>query len=626
MTGDGSGSAERLVRDACAVGAVADLTGGAPDGPIAGAAGETVDAAGVWGPDRRVTADLVQELLTAAVPERVHPRGVRIRGARITGVAAWDWQRFPVPLELLDCVLDAPLLVDQAQLAGLILRRCLVPAIAGRELRSDHSLVLAGSRVPGGVELTGARIAGDLDVGGAELGDGAAAPEYALAADRVEIAGDVFLGDGFRSHGEVRLQGARIHGHLTCEGSSLTNLAGPALRLDRAEVAGGVLLRGGFTATGEVRLPGSRIGGTLNCTGAILTNPGGTALSASGAVVAGGIYLRSGFTATGDVRIRGARISGQLVCEGGTFGNAAGPALRLDRTEVSGDLLLGGGFRAAGEVRMPAVSIGGELNCVGGRFTGDSGRALHGEGMRVAGSLRLRGLAAPVSGVVNLTRAVVGELDDDEASWPAPGNLRITGFVYDRLSDTAPTQVAKRRAWIRRQPEYHPQPYQQLAQVYRRAGHVDEAQRIGIAQHDDARTDGDVEGWGRLWNWLLGWSVGHGYRPGRMIWVLLVLFTATAIPVYIGAQHDTFAQVGNTPNPAVTASHCGPGYPCLSWPAYALEDITPILNLHQAENWQPDGSRPWGWLLRGWLQAATVAGWLATTLLIAAVSGLTQRE
>ena len=143
-----------------------------------------------------------------------------------------------------------------------------------------------------------------------------------------------------------------------------------------------------------------------------------------------------------------------------------------------------------------------------------------------------------------------------------------------------------------------------------------------MARRDDLRSRGELTRTERAWNRFLGLSIGHGYHPERAAWALVALFILTAIPIWIGARNDAFVQVGNSPNPAVTSSHCDSGYPCLNWPAYALEDITPIINLHEAENWQPDRSRGWGWALRDWLDLATILGWIGTTLLIAALTGL----
>lgn len=144
-----------------------------------------------------------------------------------------------------------------------------------------------------------------------------------------------------------------------------------------------------------------------------------------------------------------------------------------------------------------------------------------------------------------------------------------------------------------------------------------------VRAKDDLLARGDLTRPARDWSWFLGRSIGHGYRPARAAWALLILYLVTLASVWLGARADGFIQVGDiAPQPSVTASHCGDAYPCLSAPAYALENITPILNLHQAENWQPKSSTPAEWVLRDWLYLTTVVGYAGTTLLAAGLSGL----
>ena len=113
----------------------------------------------------------------------------------------------------------------------------------------------------------------------------------ALNADRLKTAGGVFLSDGFRAEGEVRLLGADIGGNLECTGATFSNPKGEALSADGLKVKGSVLLCDGFHAEGEVRLLGADIGGNLECINATFNNPKGDALSAEGMQVNGSPVL-----------------------------------------------------------------------------------------------------------------------------------------------------------------------------------------------------------------------------------------------------------------------------------------------------------------------------------------------
>ena len=799
---------------------------------------DALDLDAVWGEQRQIPADFLLDVLTGRTDVTAHPRGLRIRGARLVGAIDWDWQRFTVPLELVDCVLDGVITLDHAQVAGLSLIRCRLPGLSAEQMTSASTLRLEGSTISGTVNLRDAVISGAVLASGAVI-RGRTAPidavdsveragvRVALLATRVQISGALVMDDGFLAEGVTLLPGAKIGGNLYCSGGVFQNPGGDAIEavdaeiagsavltdglraqgrvlFDRAriggdficdnatfdgrggdafsgvrlEVGGGLLMRDRFSATGAVHLFGAQVGGSWGCWGASFTNPSGEAsIWASGARIQGSVYFDSGFRSSGSIRMRGALIGGNLSCGGGRFSNPGAVAFRAVNLTVEGDLLfaalpggtafaaegevsfvgakigglvqclgasfsnpggialtfddaqiagnadlamgfqatgavrmggarIGGqlncrdgrfvvpapasgpsaialnlvgidvndsvllqrGFRAEGQVRLNRARIGGLLDCTGGEFHNPGGFSLFARAVRVgagvllgigfvadgsvrfstaqitgdldcrsgafaedfqiagtvvSGSFRWRQLAVPPTGVVDLRRTRVGELDDDLAAWPTGGHLWLAGFSYDRLSDRAPRSPADRVEWIRRQRGYTPEPYQQLAAVYRSNGQISEATTVAIAQQDDLLARGDLTRPARAWTWFLGRSIGHGYRPGRAAWALLALYVVTLGSVWLGARADGFIQTGDTaPQLSVTATHCGDAYPCLSVPAYALENITPILNLHQSENWHPKSSSPAEWILRDWLYLSTVVGYAGTTLLAAGLSGL----
>ena len=700
------------VRSGARDGVVVDLSGG---GSL-----DAHDPDADWGFDRQVPADVLLEILTTA--DAVHPRGVRIRGARIVGGLAWDWQRLAVPLELIDCVIDEQIVLDHAQLAGLTLIRCRVAGLSGNGLNSSSSLtfrdcdfagsvLLSEARVQGGVFapgstirgdrhrdgepvafwatrlqitgalalengftahgsviLLGARIGSDLYLsGGRFLNPGADALKTADA----EISGSVTLGEGFESVGRLFLSRTQVAGNFTCDGARLDGAGADALKADRIEIRGGLFMRQGFRASGRIRLLGARIGGSLECTDGSFDSAGGEdSIWAGGAQIEGSVLLRGDFRSLGRVRLVDAQIGGSLVGDGAALVNPAGQALRAVNLRVAGDVRLGSAasaraFGAEGEISFDGARIGGSVACLSGTFVNPGGTALDfanadirgslwlrtgidgalrlvrasvggdlscrtgsvsgdlvARGMSVAGSFGLgEGPVPPRS--LDLRRARVGQLDDDESAWPGQDRLLIEGFSYERLTARAPRSPQARISWIRRQPGYAPEPYQQLAAVYRRSGEYAEATLVAIAQQDDLRRRGDLSRPARAWNWFLGRSIGHGYRPGRAAWALLALYVVTFVSVWLGARSDAFIQVGNTaPQPTVTASRCGDAYPCFIPAAYTLENITPILNLHQAENWQPRSSTAPERLLRDWLYLSIVIGYGGTTLLVAGLSGL----
>jgi len=166
-------------------------------GPGDGTASEcdALDVDATWGPEREVPADVLLALLTGA--EEVHPRGVRIRGARIVGEFSWQWQHLVAPLELLDCVIDQPIVLDHGELAGLTLKRCRVPGLSAEEVTSHSTVNLTGSAFAGVVVLRDSRVIGAIllaaaSIAGADWGS----ERCALLGTRLRVSGVMSLERG----------------------------------------------------------------------------------------------------------------------------------------------------------------------------------------------------------------------------------------------------------------------------------------------------------------------------------------------------------------------------------------------------------------------------------------------
>ncbi len=676
-----------------------------------------------WTSGQRLTAASLLEALTGT--EGVHPRGVRIRGARIVGDFGWEWQRLRVPLELVDCRVEEIIRLDQAHVVGLTLRRCRVPGLTAEQLTSSGSLrlgrtVFDGSillkdasvagevvlsratvaatlkhrgvpvaidaqrlqttgslnlehdfRAEGAVNLSGARIGGSLQcTGGHLINPGSSA----LTAGDVQVGGNVHLSNRFEAQGRITFNRARIEGNFSCDSATLANPGKDALTAERATIGGALQLRGQFRATGRVRLSGAHIGGNLDCTnGSFDSADGGDAIHAAGIQVDGNVTLRGTFRSAGRIQLDDATIGGTLDCDGATLVHDSAEALRARNLTISGDVRFDdrateAHLTADGEVSLAGARIGGSVICVGGSFVNPGGPALDLADATVGGSVwmtdttvqgslrlvrcRIQGdfslWTSSLEGVfsargmtlagnfawarcsrrpaeVDLRRAQVGQIDDDETCWPEPGQLHIDGLVYDRLSSRAPSSPQERLGWIRRQPGFIPDPYQQLVHVYRRNGQLAEATIVAMAQQDDLRRRGELTRPAKAWNWFIGRSIGHGYRPARAAWTLFAVYLVTLLAVWLGARSDAFIPVGNTATAASVSSRCQADYPCLVPVAYSLESIVPILNLHQRDNWQPKSTTPQERTLSTWLYLSTVLGYAGTTLLAAGLSGLARK-
>jgi len=421
------------------------------------------------------------------------------------------------------------------------------------------------------------------------------------------------------------------------------------INADGAKVKGSVMLREGFHAEGEVRLVGAQIGGNLECDGSTFRNAareksniGGTALQAAGISVAGNVFLRDGFRAEGAVWLIGAQIGGSLQCNGGTFRNPlietnadSGTALQAARISVTGSVFLRDGFSAEGVVGLLGSQIGGDLNCRRGTFS-----ELNIHSATIKGNFYWSDEPRPKLAKLDLRNASVASIMDDELSWPDPGNLFLDGFVYGRIS-AGPTGAGERLKWIELQPEFKPQPYRQLAKVLRESGDDDGARYV-LYRMEDRRQQEDRSYFLR---WFLRVTVGHGYYPLRSLWGLGLI---SVLGWIIYRRAHLAGAMAPTDKDAYQWSRTNhsppPHYEGFVPLAYSVENSLPLVQLGQAQRWQPDPNPqsvvlPAGkWIrrvlrlttsprfLRGFLWVQIILGWILATLFAAGVSGILRRD
>ncbi len=502
----------------------------------------------------------------------------------------------------------------------------------------------------GEVRFLGARVGGTLECNGGRFENPGG---NALSADRIDVNGGVFLRGRFHATGVVRLLGASVGGDLDCSDGTFENPNGAALSADGIRVTGGVFLRQGFRASGMVRLLGAMVGGNLACRGGIFE--GGkarlpdsaetqVALGADGIQVTGDVFLDQQFRASGMVRLLGASIGGDLACCGGIFeggkvrlpdGTETQVALSADGIQVTGSVFLHEGFRASGEVRLLGASVGGNLACRGGTFENPGGWAINAEGARIGRGLLVRGKKFGCDSGMNLAYARVRVLADARASWPERGELVLDGFTYDALHE--PWNVKDRLKWLERQypaerkewrGAFRPQPYDQLAAVLRRMGHEAQATGVLVGKQRHRRKYGTMGKCARVWNWLMGATIGHGYKVGRVAWWALGLWLLGALILWQGYGADLIVRSGSdeaTPSGAEFSP----------W-IYSLDVLLPVVDLHQEAHWRPDPTKGCtilgyeaaraGQAIRCWVWLEILGGWVLATLAVAGLSGIAQRR
>jgi hypothetical protein len=515
---------ERRLIESVADGRVLDLAG---EGPVDEAAMRS------WADDRTISASFIREVVRGRVTSEHDPRGLRLRGVRITGQIDLENITSELALELRDCLLSGGLNLRNAQLLSVALTGCRIEQSVSSGATVDATrfaarvFSLAGSTVTaasvvGAVRLAAARV-GTVDCRGAML-ENTTGP--ALDADGIQVDQSMFLHDGFTAasaseQGTIRLLGAHIGGQLNCSGARLNNTTGPALNADNLQVKQNVMLRGGFTAAsaseqGTIRLLGAHVG-TLDCGDAHLENTVGPAFDAEGLQADRDVGLDDGFTATsaseeGTVLLTGAHIRGLLACNGARISNTTGPAFVATGLQVDQDAIFDGGFEAtsAGSPVMLVLA-----------------------GMRIGAAFRFDTVTA--MRVASMHESLI-ELD---------------GLTYTGLP-----RPACLRSWLVLLREYTPrytsQPYQHLAAAYRAAGHDRDARTVLIAQRRDQIQRAGLSTTERAWGRITGITLGYGYQPWRAL-LLLFATLATAVTLsIIGGNHGGLA--ATSANGSVTAS------------------------------------------------------------------------
>ena len=398
-------------------------------------------------------------------------------------------------------------------------------------------------------------------------------------------------------------------------------------------------------------------------------------LFAQGVQITGGLFLRN-VTSTKTVDINTAKIGGHLTCDGAKFDGDGKTALNAQGIEV-GHSVTFNDVTAIGSVMVNSAKINGQFACGNAHFDGNGNWALFAQFMRVSQGFFFRNVAS-IKGEIDLSSAHIGDLVDDISSWPSsPESLLLDGFTYDRIAGDAPATFAARRQWLETGSlwlgNFRPQPYTHFARVLRQMGHEAEARKALIerdtqlaahrfaADREDYRQaltgdTADKSDAGRIWLRMKAaqlWSglthrvAGYGYAPQyALYWSLLCI--GVSFVVYMafwrfGAMVPSDAVIltsaewkaafdTNPLAPALVwadAARSGPAtshYETFYSLAYAFDVFAPIVDFGQQSTWSATTVTWVGWFARVYTWALQAAGYIVTTLGIAAATGVIQRN
>ncbi|MGI5286324.1 hypothetical protein ACQEVF_23700 [Nonomuraea polychroma] len=432
-------------------------------------------------------------------------------------------------------------------------------------------LVGAAQPEPGKIpalRLRGARITGTLDLSGGTV-------EAEIAIDRC-----VF-------EQAPRMVGAKLR-TLAITSSTL-----PGLDCSWSAVDGHLILSGS-SIRGTTWMLGTRLAGEMITNGTRL-GAGGLALNMSGATLNHSWFGRDAFHVLGEIKAHGARFHGGMFLEGAELSHSGGQTFRAEHALIEGQMEWTNGFRSHGTVWLRDSTIACTFSLHGAVLQADD------LALNLARTEIHELVLTPmerVEGDVSFANATIRVLTDDPATWPT--RVRTDGLTYQTLRP-ADLPVAKRVEWIRRHPGgYQAQPYEQLADYYRRLGHDDLARKVLLAKQRGRRSTLRVPG--RVWSVLLDWTVGYGYRPWLSTVWLLALVTAGTVTFWLVPPRLL--------NPAATKPYFHPLI-------YTIDLINPLGSFGMRAAYSPIGWTPWlayGLIVTGWILATAVIAGAARVL------------
>lgn len=536
-----------------------------------------------------VPATAIRDLLRSG---DVDPRGLRVRGARITGRLDLSFVSTSTALRLDDCVFEEPLFLLDAELRALSLDGSTLPALHAENLRT-RSLTMENTRCTGIIDLETARIDGSLTLPGATAGS--------LFAPGLQVGRSVYAVRLFASR--VVLNHCDIGGDLSLGDTVIISDSSSAVSAVSAKIGGNVSFVRSFVKSNHdcsVVMVGATAG-SLDMTGAVLRADNEPALIIGESRFRSTVYLDDGFNARSNgaspaaVQVTGSQIDGWFIMSGSVC-NGGGKALMMHKMAISSSLSIRDGTVFEATSPTAAVSL---VDCVvsGNLYFRPKKLVNHGDGYELS-----------------LSGTKVGDhLEFDVAKLMKAESFSVTvkGLTYAE-------PPANTNAWLtmlrERNDRYEAQPYQQLAAVHRAAGHEHTSRRVLIAQQRDLRRRGDPGN--KLWHWFLGVTLGYGYRPSRAVIGLLVTFLLALCLVW-----TTNAYNGLTPAKDRPADACSP----VNRISLAADLAIPLVKLGGTPRCELANGPAGQWATgAGWV--VQILGWSFATLSVAGFTGLVRKS
>jgi hypothetical protein len=213
--------------------------------------------------------------------------------------------------------------------------------------------------------------------------------------------------------------------------------------------------------------------------------------------------------------------------------------------------------------------------------------------------------------------------------------------------------------------DFWPQPYEQLASVFREMGHSEDSRAVLIAKERLQRRARRARTQNPVWRSLLATqdrilavTLAYGRQP-LLAFVWLLLFWAIGVAVFGYAERrgafkpnsavvlrspewtlcglekseqrflistqqfvSGRAAVGQTQLSCFREQWEASSYPAFNPWMYSLDALLPVLDVEQKAFWRPDRSRRTGALASAYFYLQSILGWALSLLAVAGFSGL----
>jgi hypothetical protein len=538
-----------------------------------------------------IRAAILAELLTLPEDAKERPRpALHIADATISGRLDLRSADIFAPMDFHDCVFEDEIDLSQATGRDFSVTRCQLARIDAYQLTLKGDFDCTEITAHGEVVLSNATIGGSVQFTRAALRSG----RFALIAEGATLSRDLTFLEGL-AIGEVRLDGAKIGGTTRFDRARLDGQQGLALTAEGTTFTRDLIFAEGLLV-GEIWLNHATVGGELRFDRAKLSSPGGLAILADAATVGRSLVFREA-TLLGEIRLDGIQVGSTAAFQRAHFSNPSGLALSLRGATFGRDLVFQNGD-FDGELALDGARVAGTAYFEGAVLRNEEGTALSAEQSEV-GQLQLTFGVQP-QGDFRLANMKVGKLVDGPDSWP--NTVYMDGLTYTKLESSERTDAGSRLQWLSRNPELGPQPYDWLADVYRRDGQDRAARDVLIGYQRRRRQS--LRWPGKAVGYLLDALVGYGYSYLRALWWLLAFWAAGTIVFAI------------SPPQAIEPDKA----PVYSAAFFALDLLLPIVDLGQEKSWKVTGYTQYV------AYSLVLFGWLLTTAVIAVLTPLFNRS